>query len=53
MVSKTGPGPAKAALESVTRYLAPELGPKGISVNALSHRHYAASDVGALNTRES
>jgi enoyl-[acyl-carrier protein] reductase I len=29
-------GPVKAALESVTRYLAAELGPKGISVNALS-----------------
>lgn len=29
-------GPAKAALESVTRYMAAELGPKGISVNALS-----------------
>ena len=29
-------GPAKAALESVTRYMAAELGPKGISVHALS-----------------
>lgn len=29
-------GPVKAALESVTRYLAYELGPKGISVNAIS-----------------
>lgn len=29
-------GPVKAALESVTRYMAAELGPKGISVNALS-----------------
>ncbi|MDJ0511855.1 MAG: enoyl-ACP reductase FabI [Methyloceanibacter sp.] len=29
-------GPTKAALESVTRYMAAELGPKGISVNALS-----------------
>ncbi len=29
-------GPVKAALESVTRYLAAELGPKGISVHALS-----------------
>lgn len=29
-------GPVKAALESVTRYLAAELGPSGISVHALS-----------------
>lgn len=29
-------GPVKAALESVTRYAAAELGPKGIRVNALS-----------------
>lgn len=29
-------GPVKAALESVTRYLAAELGPKGVSVHALS-----------------
>lgn len=29
-------GPVKAALESATRYLAAELGPGGISVNALS-----------------
>lgn len=29
-------GPVKAALESVTRYVAAELGPKGISVHALS-----------------
>ncbi|MEG6509915.1 enoyl-ACP reductase FabI [Methyloligella sp. 2.7D] len=29
-------GPVKAALESATRYMAAELGPKGISVNALS-----------------
>lgn len=29
-------GPVKAALESTTRYLAAELGPKGISVHALS-----------------
>lgn len=29
-------GPVKAALESVTRYAAAELGPKGISVHALS-----------------
>ena len=29
-------GPVKAALEAVTRYIAAELGPKGISVHALS-----------------
>ncbi len=29
-------GPVKAALESITRYAAAELGPKGISVHALS-----------------
>jgi enoyl-[acyl-carrier protein] reductase I len=29
-------GPVKAALEAVTRYMAAELGPKGISVHALS-----------------
>lgn len=29
-------GSAKAALESITRYLASELGPKGITVNALN-----------------
>ena len=29
-------GPVKAALEAVTRYAAAEMGPKGISVNALS-----------------
>ena len=29
-------GPVKAALESVVRYVAADLGPKGISVNALS-----------------
>lgn len=29
-------GPVKAALEAVTRYVAAELGPKGISVNAVS-----------------
>ena len=29
-------GPVKAALESTTRYLAAELGPKGIRVNAIS-----------------
>lgn len=28
-------GPVKAALESVTRYVTAELGPKGISVHAL------------------
>lgn len=36
-------GPVKAALESVTRYAAAELGPKGISVHALSP--------GPMNTR--
>jgi enoyl-[acyl-carrier protein] reductase I len=29
-------GPVKAALESATRYLAAELGPKGIRVHAIS-----------------
>jgi enoyl-[acyl-carrier protein] reductase I len=29
-------GPVKAALESATRYMAAELGPQGIRVNALS-----------------
>ena len=29
-------GPVKAALEAVTRYLAAELGPKGIRVHAIS-----------------
>ena len=29
-------GPAKAALESTTRYLAADLGPQGIRVNAIS-----------------
>jgi enoyl-[acyl-carrier protein] reductase I len=29
-------GPVKAALESTTRYLASELGPKGIRVQAIS-----------------
>lgn len=42
-------GPVKAALESVTRYVASELGPKGISVHALSPgplRTRAASGIG-------
>jgi enoyl-[acyl-carrier protein] reductase I len=38
-------GPVKAALESATRYLAAELGPKGIRVHAISP--------GPLNTRAS
>jgi enoyl-[acyl-carrier protein] reductase I len=29
-------GPVKAALEATTRYLASELGPKGIRVHAIS-----------------
>ncbi|MEM1360868.1 MAG: enoyl-ACP reductase FabI [Pseudomonadota bacterium] len=42
-------GPVKAALESVTRYTAAELGPKGISVHALSPgplKTRAASGIG-------
>jgi len=42
-------GPVKSALESVTRYMAAELGPKGISVHALSPgplRTRAASGIG-------
>lgn len=42
-------GPVKAALESVTRYVAAELGPKGISVHALSPgplKTRAASGIG-------
>jgi enoyl-[acyl-carrier protein] reductase I len=42
-------GPVKAALESVTRYMAAELGPKGIRVHALSPgplRTRAASGIG-------
>ena len=38
-------GTSKAALESATRYLAVELGPKGISVNAVSGGYV---DTGAL-----
>jgi enoyl-[acyl-carrier protein] reductase I len=41
-------GPVKAALESTVRYLAPELGPRRIRVNALSHgpvRTRAASGI--------
>ena len=42
-------GPVKAALESTTRYLAADLGPKGISVHALSPgplKTRAASGIG-------
>lgn len=42
-------GPVKAALESMTRYIAAELGPKGISVHALSPgplKTRAASGIG-------
>ncbi|MHC0052483.1 enoyl-ACP reductase FabI [Actibacterium sp. D379-3] len=42
-------GPVKAALESVTRYIAAELGPQGISVHALSPgplKTRAASGIG-------
>lgn len=42
-------GPVKAALESVTRYMAAELGPKGIRVHALSPgplKTRAASGIG-------
>ena len=42
-------GPVKAALESITRYMAAELGPKGISVHALSPgplKTRAASGIG-------
>lgn len=42
-------GPVKAALESVTRYLASELGPKGIRVHAISPgplKTRAASGIG-------
>ena len=42
-------GPVKAALESVTKYMAAELGPKGISVHALSPgplKTRAASGIG-------
>lgn len=45
-------GPVKAALESVTRYLAAELGPKRISVNALSPgplKTRAASGIAAFD----
>ena len=42
-------GPVKAALESATRYLAAELGPKGIRVHAISPgplKTRAASGIG-------
>ncbi|RAI45973.1 enoyl-ACP reductase FabI [Rhodoplanes roseus] len=45
-------GPVKSALESVTRYMAAELGPKKISVNALSPgplRTRAASGIPAFD----
>jgi enoyl-[acyl-carrier protein] reductase I len=45
-------GPVKAALESVTRYAAAELGPKGISVHALSPgplKTRAASGIAAFD----
>lgn len=45
-------GPVKAALEAVTRYAAVELGPKGISVHALSPgplRTRAASGIAAFD----
>ena len=42
----TSVGTSKAALEALTRYLAVELGPKGISVNAVSGGYV---DTGALD----
>lgn len=45
-------GPVKAALESVTRYLAAELGPKGIRVHAISPgplKTRAASGIGEFD----
>ena len=45
-------GPVKAALESVTRYMAAELGPKKISVHALSPgplKTRAASGIAAFD----
>jgi enoyl-[acyl-carrier protein] reductase I len=46
-------GPAKAALESSVRYLAADMGPKGIRVNAISAgpvRTLAASGVSGFST---
>ena len=46
-------GPAKAALESSVRYLASELGPRAIRVNAISAgpvKTLAASGIGGLST---
>jgi enoyl-[acyl-carrier protein] reductase I len=45
-------GPVKAALESATRYLASELGPKGIRVHAISPgplKTRAASGIGEFD----